>query len=83
MDLLSRIRTRGIVVVVDPMTRTYAYYRGTALSYPEDLSYIQVMEGDRIVEIFYLSDYGKKWFATKKEADRYCNSLLTSYFNSV
>ena len=77
MDILSRIRARGILVIIDPATRTYAYYRGTALLYPEDLSYIQVMNGDQIIDIFYLSDYGKKWFCTKKEADRYCNSLLT------
>lgn len=81
LDLVSRLSHRGLILVVDPVKKIYEYYRPEQIKYPEGMPFITILNPDGSTKrILNMPDYGKVWFVTKKEADRYCDRFYHTLF---
>ena len=76
-DLLSHLTTYGLWLLVDPLTHSYQQIHPRRLIVTE--STIEIYNNtkhENLLRTLYLSEYGRVWFCTKKEADLYCNRFI-------
>ena len=75
--LISHLTRYGLWLLIDPRSRAYQQIHPRRLIIMDD--FIQIYNNtkhENLIRTLYLSEYGKTWFCTKKEADLYCNRFI-------